>query len=128
MFQTCMFYDSRHVFITFFQMLLPFWSPCWTSYCNYFEPDFQARKIQKIQIDVLARRGYPGHITEEGGTRVTQEAPRRPAGHIQEGAGGSQETRGSLTYLKKTNPLYNRSPFSDNNYHLHESFCKYHCV
>ena len=43
---------------------------------------FKRKQYKNIKFQWLLRQGYPGHITEEGGTRRhprgTQEAPRGP--------------------------------------------------
>ena len=50
-----------------------------------FQASFSStQKWKKFKSHLLSRRGYPGRITEEGGTRKhpgnTQEAPRHPGG------------------------------------------------
>jgi len=76
--QASLFCDFRPLFIKFFKKRLLIWTPFWTIFCNYSEPDFQTQKTQIIGIGALAWGGYPGHITEEGGTRRHPGGSRRP--------------------------------------------------
>jgi len=69
MFQTFLFCDSRPVFITFFQIRVPFWLPFWILYCNYFESDFQPQKIQKIGITFAFPSGLPRTHHRRGGNQ-----------------------------------------------------------
>ena len=85
MFQTCLFCDSSHVFITFFQIWIPFWTPFWTICCNYFKLDFQAQKIQKVGMPVAPGPNLTRTHHRRGGNQDapgdTQEAARAPEEH-----------------------------------------------
>ena len=58
---------------------------------------FNHKKYKRSELQALAGRAYPGHITEEGGTRRhpggTQEAPRRHPEGTQEAPRGTQGTQ-----------------------------------